>query len=126
MPEEWFGTGIYYDRVKDCLYYSIRNELYEMPLDCDSETLLASFDEGSFVSAFDPESGLAVCLRPYEEGKAYRELTLYDTTDGSIVLTAETGADEIFLHDGRMTMCTALSAATSLWLRLIRKPLWLK
>lgn len=106
MPEGWFGTGIYYGRAKDCLYYSIRNELYEMPLDCSSETLLASFDEGSFVSAFDPDSGLAVCLRPYEEGKAYRELTLYDTTDGSIVLTAETGADEIFLRDGKMTMCT--------------------
>ena len=107
MPEEWFGTDLYFDRGNDCLYYSMRNMLYEMPLDVSSETLFASFDEDTFVSEFDPESGLAVCLKPFEEGKAYRDLALYDTADNSIVLTAESGADQIFLHDGKMAMSTA-------------------
>ena len=107
MPDEWLGTGIYFDRGNDCLYYSMRNMMYEMPLDCSSETLFATFDENTFVSAFDPESGLVACLKPFEEGKAFRELTLVNAADNRIVLTAESGADEIFLHYGKMAMSTA-------------------
>lgn len=107
MPEDWPGLDLYFDREGDRLYYSSRNMLYEMPADGGDGTLSATFEEDCFIYAFDPASGKAACLKPYEEDKAFRELMVCNAADGSTVLTAATGADQIFMHDGMMAMSTA-------------------
>ena len=106
MPEEWPGTDLRFDSESDSLLYSTRNMIYEMPIDCSSDTLFAEFDENSYVSTFDPESALAVCMMPYTEEKACRELSVCSAADSSVMLTAETCGSEQFLHDGHLVMST--------------------
>jgi len=106
LPEEWPGMDLYFDSGSDSLFYSLQNMLYKMPVEGGSGTLYATFDEDSFVTEFDPESGLAVCLMPYTEEKACRGFTVYSAADSSVMLTAETCGGEQFLHDGNLVIST--------------------
>ena len=99
LPEEAAYKDIYYNKQNETLFFANENTLYEYKPD-GSLINSFSFDEGTEVTSFDPESGLLV----YESaddtyGKKY---TLYDIKTSSAIHTEGTDAEKYMFHDNSL------------------------
>ena len=104
LPEEFRENSVRFDRETDILFCSLPGKLF--CVSADGETVARLSLEGRNVEAFDPGSGIAVCLPQDEAFMQDRTFTVYDTADGTELYTGESLSATYALRGGQLTVCS--------------------